>query len=433
MPFNETIKQLTTQTRNHASNFNEVNNKLLENTIYNKEQLELLKTQVDGLETIEWEEVAGKPTTFPAEEHRHNVSEIDGLDNVGGEITWNSITGKPSTFPPSSHTHKKSEITDFPTSMPANGGNADTVDGKHASDFPLKSQGIGGNAIVWNGSNLNDLPIGVYTTKATGVPEVSTWHMVMCMYNDVGASKLQIAMSQGHSGGANDRRGRTYVRSCVQGTWSSWSPMDGVSLGYSDARGDGNKQPTWYVTKKRTGMTLELNSGTDKGMPSNHLYHVITTLPWHDTTGGVIQTATNIDTGQQYIRNRVNDTTWSEWKSLGGGSLSDKTYVKATRTVENTGNPNSNLDVINYSNSKGGVCKIAQYGGARMQIIVDGVMVLDGTNSNTSDNHPFVTGSSLSSSYGELPTYPFKNNVKVVDRSSNSGVRIYTAHFYVNA
>lgn len=35
----------------------------------------------------------------------------------------------------SSHTHTKSQITDFPTSLPANGGNADTVDGKHASDF----------------------------------------------------------------------------------------------------------------------------------------------------------------------------------------------------------------------------------------------------------------------------------------------------------
>lgn len=36
---------------------------------------------------------------------------------------------------PTSHTHTKSQITDFPTSLPANGGNADTVDGKHVSDF----------------------------------------------------------------------------------------------------------------------------------------------------------------------------------------------------------------------------------------------------------------------------------------------------------
>lgn len=107
MPFNQTIKQLTTQTRNHASNFNEVNNQLLENTIYNKEQLELLKTQA-----VEWEEVSGKPTTFPAEEHRHNVSEIDGFENIGGEVTWDSITGKPSTFPPSPHTHSQLDLTD---------------------------------------------------------------------------------------------------------------------------------------------------------------------------------------------------------------------------------------------------------------------------------------------------------------------------------
>ena len=31
-----------------------------------------------------------------------------------------------------SHTHTKSQITDFPTSLPANGGNADTVDGLHS-------------------------------------------------------------------------------------------------------------------------------------------------------------------------------------------------------------------------------------------------------------------------------------------------------------
>ena len=34
-----------------------------------------------------------------------------------------------------SHTHTVSQISDFPTSMPANGGNADTVDGHHADYF----------------------------------------------------------------------------------------------------------------------------------------------------------------------------------------------------------------------------------------------------------------------------------------------------------
>lgn len=33
------------------------------------------------------------------------------------------------------HTHTIDDITNFPSSMPANGGDADTLDGKHASDF----------------------------------------------------------------------------------------------------------------------------------------------------------------------------------------------------------------------------------------------------------------------------------------------------------
>ena len=37
------------------------------------------------------------------------------------------------------HTHTKSEITDFPTSLPANGGNADTVDGYHANTGTVAS------------------------------------------------------------------------------------------------------------------------------------------------------------------------------------------------------------------------------------------------------------------------------------------------------
>ncbi len=35
----------------------------------------------------------------------------------------------------SGHGHSVSEITDFPSALPASGGNADTVDGKHASFF----------------------------------------------------------------------------------------------------------------------------------------------------------------------------------------------------------------------------------------------------------------------------------------------------------
>ena len=55
----------------------------------------------------------------------------DAQKNVQSD--WSATSGdayiknKPTEFPPSIHTHTKSEISDFPSSLPASGGNADTV------------------------------------------------------------------------------------------------------------------------------------------------------------------------------------------------------------------------------------------------------------------------------------------------------------------
>ena len=71
-----------------------------------------------------------------------------GIVDKAESVAWDGITGKPPTFPPSAHTHTKSQISDFPTSLPANGGNADTVDGLHASSFTRVHSGsvnFGGN------------------------------------------------------------------------------------------------------------------------------------------------------------------------------------------------------------------------------------------------------------------------------------------------
>lgn len=61
------------------------------------------------------------------------LSTEDGYEvyaaGTAASVPWSGVTGKPSTYTPSSHTHTKSQITDFPTSMPANGGNSSTVNG----------------------------------------------------------------------------------------------------------------------------------------------------------------------------------------------------------------------------------------------------------------------------------------------------------------
>lgn len=68
----------------------------------------------------------------------------DGIVDKADKVEWGGVLNKPSTFNPSSHTHTKSQITDFPTTLPANGGNADTVDNKHATDF-MKA-----GPVTWN-------------------------------------------------------------------------------------------------------------------------------------------------------------------------------------------------------------------------------------------------------------------------------------------
>ena len=44
---------------------------------------------------------------------------------------WQEVAGI------SKHIHTIDDITDFPTSLPADGGDADTLDGKHADEFAL--------------------------------------------------------------------------------------------------------------------------------------------------------------------------------------------------------------------------------------------------------------------------------------------------------
>ena len=72
----------------------------------------------------------------------------DGVVDKAESVSWAGVTGKPATFAPSSHNHTKSQITDMPASLPANGGNADTVDGKHASEFATAAQGAKADAAV---------------------------------------------------------------------------------------------------------------------------------------------------------------------------------------------------------------------------------------------------------------------------------------------
>lgn len=71
-----------------------------------------------------YDDLTDKPTIPAAYSHpeSHPASMISGLADVATSGSYNDLSDKPT-------------IPTIPSSLPANGGNADTVDGKHASDF----------------------------------------------------------------------------------------------------------------------------------------------------------------------------------------------------------------------------------------------------------------------------------------------------------
>lgn len=65
---------------------------------------------------VAWNQVAGKPETFPPTQHTHPASEVTGLPATP---TWSTLTGKPNTFPPSTHSHAISDVTGLQSALDA--------------------------------------------------------------------------------------------------------------------------------------------------------------------------------------------------------------------------------------------------------------------------------------------------------------------------
>ncbi len=82
-------------------------------------------------EISDWAKADEKPAYTASEIGLGNVDNTADKDKPISMATQTALDGKASI----AHKHTVSDITDMPTKLPANGGNADTVDGKHASDF----------------------------------------------------------------------------------------------------------------------------------------------------------------------------------------------------------------------------------------------------------------------------------------------------------
>ena len=146
----------------------------------------------------------------------NNDGKVD-MAEVADNVPWAGITGKPSTFTPSTHTHTKSQITDFPSSLPANGGNSDTVDGKHASDFLLKASRLSSNTdfntIIGEGFYYNPSNAEVATMLNTPIQQALT----LIVLPNAGCTQIVLNYLN------NDER--IYVRNMYMNNWGTWKQI----------------------------------------------------------------------------------------------------------------------------------------------------------------------------------------------------------------
>lgn len=125
-----------------------------------------------ALDVQTWANLTGKPSTFPPSSHTHD-------DRYFTETEMNSkLAGKAN----SSHTHKKADITDFPTSMPASdvpawakASSKPSYSWSEISGRPSSLPANGGNASTVNGHTVNaNVPAGaVFTDTNTWRPCVN--------------------------------------------------------------------------------------------------------------------------------------------------------------------------------------------------------------------------------------------------------------------
>jgi|GEM_PF-3287696 len=141
---------------------------------------------------------------------------------------WNTVSSKSAN----GHKHTKADITDFPVSFPIDGGNADTVDGKHASSFIPNVTDI-------SNTNLNDLlTTGFYQGySVTNAPTSGWYYFVSIKYLGDGWC-VQYAVGFGY-GSTGNSPNNIYMRAFRAGTWDGWTKVltNKTVLTWNDLKG----------------------------------------------------------------------------------------------------------------------------------------------------------------------------------------------------
>ncbi len=206
----------------------------------------------------------GGGSFLPAVSNFGNIS-AESFSGNGSNLTnvnADMLEGKHAVnFAEANHTHEKSDIIDFPVSLPADGGNADTIAGKSINAIQTRDSGY---CFYNQNKDWNDLTdTGYYglmhsTSTALHNPVNGKFFypMVFKYAND---SVTQIAVP--HLAGHDDGSGMVYIRS-KNSSYNGWSEWAGIGDGCNAAS----------VNKKTVSFTASAGNWyrLAKGKPHNN-------------------------------------------------------------------------------------------------------------------------------------------------------------------
>lgn len=202
-----------------------------------------------------YNDLSNKPTIPAAYSHpsTHPASMITGLAKVATSGSYNDLSNKPT-------------IPTVPSSLPANGGNADTVDNKHASDFMAASNPTGTGAFSLNRKSdtiIADFSVAIgYNTTADGLMSFAEGSSTKA--TDVGSH------AEGYSSEASGAYSHAEGNKTIAGGDHSHAEgyVTTASGAGSHAEGDHTTALNYQHAQGHYNDTVAATAGTSKGVSS---------------------------------------------------------------------------------------------------------------------------------------------------------------------
>ena len=221
------------------------------------------------------------------------------------------------TFSFDGHLHSVSDIEDFPVSLPASGGNADTVGGKQASDFALKNHSHT-NFSAWDSDSDSDTSWGV-SISASGIN--FQWN------DDTNDSELHISENGLRGGGsflpAVSNFGNISAES-FSGNGSNLTSVNadtisGIGIDGIQTKQTGTSSRTDWNDIVEPGFHKLMERGTENSPDGGDWFFPIV---FACSSSGITQLAAAYRYDWIYMRHKKtleNGTIgWTEWRKIGG-------------------------------------------------------------------------------------------------------------------